>query len=205
MKSSLIHHCTLTGLAFVTAAGSIGAQTLGFGLSVSPSTYSVLVSNSITYTIDVTNRTGLTVSDLWVTNSFSTPVTVESISFTVGNGVNYTGSAFTKSSEILLDFKQFTPTGFTTGIGQAIFTVIPNPASFRSNGFFTNAVVAIAPALQTVPNSAFTNVVIQVTNALFVADLGVVLTGFAQGILAGDILNYRATVTNHGRDKVSGV
>jgi uncharacterized repeat protein (TIGR01451 family) len=205
MKTSLIQGLGWAALCVVIAATPARAQVQGFGLSVTPSTGLILVRDSITYTINVTNRTGLTVSDLFVTNAFSTPVSIESINFTLGNGVNYTGFVFTNNTMVLLDFKLFTPAVLTTGIAQATVTVVPDPASFRSNGFFTNAVVAVAPALQNVTNTTSTNVVVQITNSVVQADLAVSVSGFGQGILAGDTITYKATVTNRGPDTVPDV
>jgi uncharacterized repeat protein (TIGR01451 family) len=98
----------------------------------------------------------------------------------------------------VLDLKQFTPASLIPGFAQATLSVVPEPGSLVSNLFFTNAVVAIAPALQNVPNSASTNVVVQVTNIATQTDLGLSVSGFAQGVLVGDTLTYRATVTNRG-------
>ena len=205
MKISLSQSLGWAILGTMTTTTPLRAQVLGFGLSVTPSAASVLAGNSITYTVNVTNLTGLTAADVWVTNAFSTPIAIQSINFTRGNGVNYTGSIFTNSDTILLDLKQFTPASLVPGFAQATLTVVPQIGSLVSNVFFTNAVVVIAPELQNVPNSASTNVVVQVTNTTFQADLSLSVSGFAQGVLVGDILTYRATVTNLGPDAIQNV
>jgi uncharacterized repeat protein (TIGR01451 family) len=205
MKTSPIQGLKWAALGVLIGATPAGAQGLGFGLSVTPSSDLIAVGNAVTYTVNITNGTGLVVSDLFVTNAFSTTVSVGSVIFTIGNGVNFTGSVFTNPASVVLDLKQFAPTGVSAGVAQATLTVVPNVASFPSNGFFTNAVVAIAPALQNVPNTASTNVVGQVTNTIVQADLAVSVSGFGQGILAGDTLTYKATVINHGPGLVPSV
>src|ERR1051326_2255672 len=64
-------------LAILATATPLQAQGLGLGLSVSPSAPSANIGSSITYTVNVTNLIGLTIADLFVTNAFSTPVTVQ--------------------------------------------------------------------------------------------------------------------------------
>jgi uncharacterized repeat protein (TIGR01451 family) len=205
MKQSFVQRLGWLLLGVLINAAPVYAQSLGFQLSVTPSAASVLVDNPITYTLNLTNRTGFTLSDLWVTNTFSTPVSIGNVSFTIGNGVDYSGSVFTNSTTVLFDFKNFTPAGLTIGIAQATFTVTPPAASFPTNGFLTNAVVGTAPALQVGSNTETTNVVVQVTGASYRADLAVSLSGFGQGILVGDNLNYAVTVTNSGPDSVPNV
>lgn len=205
MKISLIQRLGWAILGIITAATPLRAQVFGFGLSVTPSAYSVLAGDAITYTVNVTNLTGLTASDVWVTNAFSTPISIQSINFTRGNGINYSGAIFTNSNTILLDLKQFTPASLVPGFAQATLTLVPQTESLASNIFFTNAVVVIAPELQNVPNSASTNVVVQVTNSTSQANLSLSVSGFAQGVLVGDFLTYRATVTNRGPDSVQNV
>ena len=203
--SSFVHRLGWSIVGVLSAVAPIRAQQLGFQLRVTPSTDSALVGSPITYTLDLTNRTGFTLSDLWVTNTFSAPVGIGNVNFTIGNGIDYSGSVTTNATMVLFDFKQFTPAGLTIGIAQATFTVTPEAVGFPTNGFFTNAVVGIAPALQVGLNTVATNVVAQVTGASYQADLGVSISGFGQGILVGDKLTYGVTVTNAGPDTVPNV
>jgi uncharacterized repeat protein (TIGR01451 family) len=64
-----------------------GAQ--GFGLSVAPSATSMLVSNSLTYAINVTNLNQFPLTDVLVTNQL--PASVLPLSYTVsqGSSTNY--------------------------------------------------------------------------------------------------------------------
>src|SRR5689334_17032565 len=121
MKSSLVPRFGWLVLGAVFAAAPVRAQSLGFQLSVTPSTDSAVVGSPITYTLNLTNRTGFTLSDLWVTNAFSAPVSIENVNFTIGNGVDYSGSVATNSTTVLFDFKNFTPAGLTIGVAQATF------------------------------------------------------------------------------------
>lgn len=174
-------------------------------MSVKPSAASVLVGQPVTYTIDVTNRTGFTLANFLVTNVFSPTSTVGAVKFTLGNGVNYAGFAFTNGSSVILDFRQFSPSGLSTGIGEATVTVTPTADGFPTNGFLTNAVVGIAPALQISSNSVATNIIVQVTGATLQSDLAVSISGLGQGILAGDTVTYNVTVANRGPDTVPNV
>src|ERR1043165_8110159 len=103
MSSFLVQRLWVRVLAPGFIWTALGAHGQGLELSVQPSAASVLVGQSLTYTINLTNRTGFTLGNVWVTNSFSAPVGVGAVSFTLGNGINYTGSAFTNSSMVVLD------------------------------------------------------------------------------------------------------
>ncbi len=71
-----------------------------FGFSVTESASSMLVSNSLTYIINVTNLTGVTLADALVTNLL--PASVQPLSVTSSQGV-YT----TNGSGIVFDLCSF--------------------------------------------------------------------------------------------------
>ena len=71
----------------MAACPRAGAQ--GFGLSVTASATSMVVSNSLTYTINVTNLTTLPLTDAQVTNLL--PASVQFVSASPGQG-SYTTS-----------------------------------------------------------------------------------------------------------------
>src|ERR1700690_299395 len=73
----------LVMLAMGVICPRAGAQ--GFGLSVIASANSLLVSNSPTYTINLTNLTGISLSDVRVTNTFPTSVQIISANFSQGS------------------------------------------------------------------------------------------------------------------------
>ena len=76
-------------------------------------------------------------------------------------------------------------------------TIQPTAAGFITN---TVAVTSI-----TVTNTASTNVVVQVTNAVTLADLGVSLTGPAQPVITNDWMTYGVSVTNAGPNAAPNV
>jgi uncharacterized repeat protein (TIGR01451 family) len=80
---------------------------------------------------------------------------------------------------------------------QLIVTVEPTAIGFMTN------MVTVASAYTT--NTASTNVVVQVTNLVILADLGVTMTGPAQAVITNDWMTYGVTVTNAGPSAASGV
>jgi uncharacterized repeat protein (TIGR01451 family) len=157
------------------------ADAQGFGLSVIPSANSLLVSNSLVYTINLTNLTGLVLNDVWITNSFSAPFQylTSSSSQTVNVFTNTTTS-------VQFDLG---PVGINS-IVQVLLTVQPNTV-----GTFTNTVVAAVPGTTYVGS---TNASVQVTNLVVLADLGVTLTGPGQAVITNDWMTYGVAVTNAG-------
>jgi uncharacterized repeat protein (TIGR01451 family) len=166
----------------MVASPRAGAQ--GFGLSVTASADSMLVSNSLTYTINVTNLTDLPLTDALVTNLL--PSSVQFVSASSSQG-----SYATNGSVAVFDLGPFN----YPGIAQLILTVQPTVT-----GFITNAVSVTSI---TVTNTASTNVVVLVTNT--VADLGVTMTGAAQPVITNDWMTYGVTVTNAGPDAAPNV
>jgi uncharacterized repeat protein (TIGR01451 family) len=165
-------------VAIGVVAPRAGAQQ--FGLSVTPSANAILVSNSLTYTINVTNLTGLVLQDVWVTNSFSAPFQYLTASS------SQTANVSSNATNVQFDLG---PVGIS-GIVQVLLTVQPNAV-----GTFTNTVVAAVPGTTYV---ASTNANVQVTNLVVLADLGVALTGPGQPVITNDLMTYGVAVTNAG-------
>jgi uncharacterized repeat protein (TIGR01451 family) len=165
-------------LAMIVASPRASAQ--GFGLSVTPSVNSILVSNSLTYTINVTNLTGLVLQDVWVTNSFSAPFQY------LTSSASQTVNVFTNTTSVQFDLG---PVGISN-IVQVLLTAQPNAV-----GTFTNTVVAAVPGTI---YAASTNAIVQVTNLVIQADLGVTMTGPSQVVITNDWMTYGVTVTNAG-------
>ena len=161
-----------------------GAQ--GFGLSVIASANSILVSNSPTYTINLTNLTGISLSDVRVTNTF--PISVQIISLNFSQG-----SDLITSNVAVFDLGAF----LAGNIAQLTVTAEPTAV-----GFITNAVTVSSIDIT---NTASTNVVIQVTNLVVLADLGVALTGPGQAVITNDLMTYGVAVTNAGPSAAPGV
>ncbi len=177
-------------LIFIGA--NAGAQTLTFGLGVTNSagdnsTGSVLVNNSLTYAISVTNLIDLVPTAL-ISNVL--PASVEFLSAT-----NSQGSVTSYGSVIVFDLGPF-------GAGQTAqlsLTVQPTVA-----GFITNAISVNVTNLILFPVT--TNIVTLITNLVPTeADLGVALTGPAQTVIVNDLMTYGVTVTNLGPDDVPDV
>jgi len=155
-----------------------GAQ--GFGLSVIAPANSILVSNSLVYTINLTNLTGLVLNDVWITNSFSAPF--QYLTSSSSQAANVSSNA----TNVQFDLG---PVGIS-GIVQVLLTVQPNAV-----GTFTNTVVAAVPGTTYV---ASTNASVQVTNLVVLADLGVTLTGPGQAVITNDLMTYGVAITNAG-------
>jgi uncharacterized repeat protein (TIGR01451 family) len=173
----------------LAACPQAGAQGLGFGFSVTPSAASLLVSNSLTYTINVTNLTSLPLQDALVTNLL--PASVQPVSFTASQG---SSTNFGDAVVFYLGQLPSTP----PGIARLTLTVQPT-----ATGFITNTVTVTSI---TVTNTATTNVVVLVTNAVPpVADLGVMIAGPAQAVIANDRITYGLTASNAGPSTATGV
>jgi len=168
----------------MVAGPRAGAQ--GFGLFVTPSATSMLVSNSLTYTINVTNLTALPLTDAQVTNQLPA-----SVQFVSASGTQ--GSFTTTSSNVVFDLGPFPYPGFA----QLTLTVQPT-----ATGFITNT-VTVASIIVT--NTASTNVVVLVTNAVTLADLGVAVTGPAQPVITNDWVTFGVNVTNAGPNAAPNV
>jgi uncharacterized repeat protein (TIGR01451 family) len=172
-------------LAMIVASPRANAQ--GFGLSVTPSANSILVSNSLTYTINVTNLTGFDLADALVTNTLSAPFLY--VVVTAPPQV----LVFTNATSVRFDLGQVVNGGFV----QITLTLQPT-----TTGFFTNAVVV---ANTSTIDTASNNVVVQVTNLVILADLGVTMTGPSQVVITNDWMTYGVTATNLGPSAASNV
>ena len=170
----------LLGVAMIIACPRAGAQ--GFGLSVTPSVNSIFVSNSLTYTINVTNM-GYDLNDAVVTNVFPASVQILSVAYSQGS---YLVTNLVTNNMVLFDLGPF----YATLPVQLTVTVEPTAV-----GFITN-IVTVASAYTT--NTASMNVVVEVTNLVILADLGVTMTWPAQAVITNDWMTYGVTVTNLG-------
>lgn len=180
-------------VALCLAGSKVEAQVSGyFGLSVVSSADSILVSNSLTYTITVTNliNADLTTVNTYVTNTLSPSVQFESAIPSFGGLVtNYNNLVIFNLGEM----------GFG-GVAQMSLTVQPTAA-----GLITNQVVVAVGSIF-VTNSATTNVVTLVTNLPPVeADLGVAITVPTTAVITNDWMIYSVKVFNSGPDAAPGV
>lgn len=175
-------------VALLVVASRADAQSF-FGLGVTSSAGSILVSNSLSYTISVTNNTGGTLTDTLVSNVLSAPA--QFVSAVPGQGfvTNY-------GNVVVFDLGPF----LVNAISQMTLTVQP-----AAVGFITNTVSVTTPDLVISPVSA--SVATQVTNAVPPqADLGVTLAGPAQQTnIVNDPITYGVTATNLGPSDAPGV
>jgi uncharacterized repeat protein (TIGR01451 family) len=177
----------LLALAMIVACSRVSAQQ--FGLSVVPSSNPILVGNSLTYIITVTNLNTGTI-DAVVTNFLPASVLYQSATnyYSYGNGAYLTNSVV------------FGVVAFPGGnIAQMSVTVVPTAA-----GSITDTVI-VASTDYNLTNTFSTNVVVQVTNAVNQADLGVTMTGPNQVVITNDWMTYGVTVTNSGPNTATGV
>ncbi|HUB86433.1 MAG TPA: DUF11 domain-containing protein [Verrucomicrobiae bacterium] len=174
----------------ILAAGLIlaglKADAQNFILSVTDAPNAILIGSSTTYTISLTNLVGSLPDDVLVTNQFSVPVQFLSYS---PNGVSVTTNGNTATFDV-------GPLNFEEAV-QLELTVQP-----AVTGFITNTVTVTSID---VTNTAVTNVVVQVTNAVTLADLGVTMTGPVQAVITNDWMTYGVSVTNAGPDAAPSV
>ena len=159
-----------------------------FGLSVVPSSNPILVGNSLTYTITVTNLSGGTI-DTVVTNFLPASALYQSAT----NYYNSVGYYLTNS--VVFGLNSF----LAGNIAQLTVTVLPTTV-----GSITDTVI-VASTDYGYTNTASTNVVVQVTNVVTLADLGVTMTGPSQVVITNDWMAYSVTVTNSGPNTATGV
>ena len=176
-------------LAVASLVADERAEAQSFGLGVSSSASSMLVSNSLTYTIYVTNL----IPDLFpmVVVSNVLPASVEFTSALTSQGTfrNYG------------NVNVFYLGQFVAPTAQLILTVQPDAA-----GFITNSISVVTTNLPVPPAPVTTNIVTQVTNAVpSKADLAVTMTGPLQAVIVNDWMTYGVTATNLGPDSASGV
>jgi len=171
-------------LGLMALAGRVGAQ--GVWLNVGIPSSKVGISNNLTFTISVTNLTGVS-QTIGVTNLMPAASQFVGVSFglvsypytNIGSSVIFSVGALTN-----------------TGIAQMAVTISPT-----TNGSITNTVLVATNGVFAVGLS----VVVQVTNALPVAELVVAMTGPASQVFSNDWMQYGVSVTNQGPDTAPGV
>ena len=177
----------LLAAAWLSVHARVEAQE--FDLSASSSSSSILVSNSLTYTIYVTNLVA-DLQDVVVTNALPGSVQILSASSSLNQG------SITNDNGIMV----FDLGALAFGsIVQLAVNAEPTVA-----GLITNTVTA---AYFYVTNTTVTtNVVVDVTNVPPTqVDLGVSINGPAQTVVTNDLTGYDVVVTNAGPSAASGV
>ena len=184
---NVLHLRVLALLAMVLLAGGLRADAQ-FGLSVVPSSSSVLVSNSLTYTINVTNLTQEPAPlNALVTNFL--PSSVLPLTGTTNSQITVTNYG----SVVVFSISNFV----INGTAQLSLVVQPTAA-----GLITNTVTVFSIGFIGATNSA----VVQVTNPVpTFADLGVVVAGPSQPAVTNDWMTYFVTASNAGPSTATGV
>ena len=172
-------------IAIFCSRGPVGAQNLV--LTVTPSTNSIVVSNSLTYVITLTNLTALQIQNINITNAPSTQVLLLG-----ATNANLQGTIITNSTAVIFNLAILAP------FGSAQMNLTVRPITL---GFLTNTVTAAFPSIST--NLLITNVVVQVTAAQ--ADLAVGIAGPAGTIFVNDVFDYGIAVTNRGPSTAQSV
>ena len=164
------------------------AQTFFLTVRTSP-TNAIQVNSTVTYTIGLTNLSPFDANSVYVTNALPA-------SFQITGQTTSQGSVSTNGSSLVF-FIGLLPIGFN-----AVMTVTARPTTA---GTFTNRVSAFSPQFTNVNNVISVNAVTQATNPVVVADLGVLLSGPAQPVFAGDWTTYGTGVTNRGPNTATNI
>jgi uncharacterized repeat protein (TIGR01451 family) len=175
----------LLGLGLMLAGTQAEAQMNGY--SVTSSTNVIGVSNSLTYTIDLTNYVA---SFVYVTNTF--PSTAQLLGATITSGL---GTASTNAN----GFSFVVPLNTSVPVSIMTETVAPTQA-----GLFTNAITVVFFGI----TNYVTNLVAQVTTNTVVlpqADLAVAMTGPTSQVFSNDWMIYSVSVTNGGPNDAPGI
>lgn len=166
----------------MTLGQRAGAQ--GFGLGATATSNQLIGTNALTYTITITNKTGILLTNVFVTNTFSSSISVTNATTTQGtNEVEGASYIFMLGT-------------MTNGyIAQMTLTV----QAFTA-GFLTNAIVV---ADTEITNTAATNIVTTVYNGQ--ADLGVSFIPPVQAVITNDVTTYQVIVTNLGPNVATNI
>lgn len=184
----------LLGLVF--GAARVEASTsAGFGLSAYNSTNSAFLTNTIYTIISLTNNTGETLTNTFITNDFSGAVTFSTFTNTYDTN-NYI--AITNENSFSIDLLVFT----NGTVYQLILPWQPGTA-----GQITNSITV--SALQ-VTNTAATNLVTSVFAGAANLAVGISYVSLASittnyWVITNDWLTYAVSVTNEGPDTATGV
>lgn len=168
--------------AFLLSGSTLRAQGLEVVASATPNP--VLVSNSLTYTIFITNRVGFNLTEVFVTNLFSAAGLLTSTSNSLAGTVDTSGNPVVFRINFLDDL--------------AFAKLTLNLSPFAP-GSMTNTITVATFGLTNVT----TNIVTQVIQPT--ADLGVTLTNVTTGIFTNDPTVIGLFVTNAGPNTASGI
>lgn len=175
----------LSALLLLAGASAWGQPS--FTLSVSDTPDPITANQPLNYVINVTNVTGLFLTDVFVTNRFSGPVQI------IGTANSRPANVFITTNMVTFLITQFPGAGeFTT------LSIGLRPTAF---GNLTNAITVKSFNLST--TNAVTNVVTQVIAGQ--PDLAIAINGFTQPVLVDDWMTYTLAASNVGGNFAPGV
>jgi len=158
-----------------------------FTLSVSDSPDPITANQTLNYVINVTNVTGLFLTDVFVTNRFSGPVQV------VGTTNSRAANVFITTNTVTFLITQFPGAGEWTTLSIGV-----KPTAF---GSLTNTITVKSFNLST--TNAVTNAVTQVHAGQ--PDLAIGINGLTQPVLVNDWMTYTLAAGNVGGNFALGV
>jgi uncharacterized repeat protein (TIGR01451 family) len=165
------------------------AEAQRFGLSVVPSANPILLNDSLTYLITVTNI-GVGPVDAVVTNILPVPS-----QFVGATNYYQIFNTTTNSNSVIFGLGSLG----SGNIAQMTVTVLPTTV-----GSITDT-VTVASTVFGDTNFVSTKVVVQVTNVVVQADLGVAVSGPNLPVITNDLMTYGLTVINLGPNDAPGV
>jgi len=175
-------------LLTMLASGRVWGQA-SFRISVSDSPDPVQANQQLTYLINVTNQTGLSLTDVFVTNRFSGPVQI------IGTTNSLFGTTLFSTNTVIFLISSFPGAG-PSAVAQLSIGV--RPTAF---GSLTNAITV--KSFNPSTTNAFTNVVTQV--AAGQPDLAIAINGPTQPVLVNDWVSYTLAASNVGANAATNV
>lgn len=177
----------LSALLLLAGASAWGQPS--FTLSVSDTPDPITANQPLIYVLNVTNRTGILLTDVFVTNRFSGPVQI------IGTTNSLFGTTFFTTNTVTFLISSFSGTG-PAAVAQ--LSIGLRPTAF---GRLTNSVTVTSfnPSI----TNATTNVVTQVNAGQ--PDLAIALSGFTQPVLVNDWVTYTVAASNVGGEFAPGV
>jgi len=181
---SSLRMVALLALGLMIAVSRLEAQ--GVGLLLGVSANSIGVSNTLTYSITVTNLTGAS-QTFTVTNTLT------------GTLFQFGGSPLaSQGTNVISGSNVVFALGAIATNGTALMTV---PVTPTSNGFITNTVLVATNGVFAVGQYIF----IQVTNTALGADVAVAIAGPVSAVFTNDWMVYDVSITNMGPGTATGV
>jgi uncharacterized repeat protein (TIGR01451 family) len=163
---------------------SIEVHAADFDLLVTSSPNPVVVDRELTFTIDLTNRMGFTVTNISVTNIFPESALLFSVSNSYGGGLTNAGLLI-----LLIDgLTNDQPARMTFSVIPTLVRELTNTTTVNAFGF---------------TNTTTTNITTTVVSGI--ADLAVGFSGPPAGVLINDWTTYTVGATNYGPDTVPNV